>query len=88
MGRKGGKLLAGVTDLCHARQAVVSHKGRSAAHGHYVSDMYSGDKQRWNRYDDATVTPLGDARMAQMKEWPREGYLLIYAHNSCLSSAS
>jgi hypothetical protein len=105
-----------------AGQAVVSHKGRSAAHGHYVSDIFVGSKGHWNRYDDATVTALGDARSAQAlvcvcvcvcveggasprvrsevgslasltctrilmqaKDWSREGYLLVYAHNSCIA---
>ena len=65
-------------------QAVVSHVGKSAAHGHYVSDIFIGSKGAWSRYDDAIVTTLGDASQAQAKDWPSQGYIFVYAHDSCL----
>ena len=60
--------------------------GKSAVCGHYVSDILNADKGVWNRYDDAVVTSLQDGKNAQARDWPRSGYLFVYAHNSCLAA--
>lgn len=63
-------------------QAVVSHLGKSAVCGHYVSDILAGG--RWSRYDDAMVSSQGDGTDLQAKDWLRSGYLFVYAHSSCV----
>ena len=72
-----------IRDSACVAQAVVSHVGKSAAHGHYVSDIFIAGKGIWNRYDDDIVKPLDDASQAQAKDWPSQGYLFVYAHSSC-----
>jgi len=75
-------------DAQYTLQAVVSHMGKNASHGHYVSDIFMGSKGVWNRYDDAMVSSLNDAKYAQERDWPTQGYLFVYAHNSCLCARS
>ena len=35
---------------------TISHNGAATHSGHYVSDMYSVDRDRWFHYDDRRVT--------------------------------
>lgn len=39
-------------------RGVVEHKGRSAYHGHFVSDVKEPNSNQWYHYDDDTVTSL------------------------------
>ena len=71
-------------DARYTLQAVVSHVGNSAARGHYVSDILSSNG-RWKRYDDAIVRQI-DRDLVSRSEWPRQGYLFVYSHSSCVAN--
>ncbi|XP_059054008.1 ubiquitin carboxyl-terminal hydrolase 10 [Achroia grisella] len=62
--------------------AVVYHEGVEAVKGHYVTDTYHG-QVGWLRYDDSTVTQVGEAQVLKAKP-PRMPYLLMYRRHDTL----
>ncbi|XP_060802587.1 ubiquitin carboxyl-terminal hydrolase 10 isoform X2 [Amyelois transitella] len=62
--------------------AVVYHEGVEAVKGHYVTDTYHG-QVGWIRYDDSTVTQVGESQVLKPKP-PRMPYLLMYRRQDTL----
>ncbi|KAL0871748.1 hypothetical protein ABMA27_004251 [Loxostege sticticalis] len=62
--------------------AVVYHEGVEAVKGHYLTDTYH-DQVGWIRYDDSTVTQVGEAAVLKPKP-PRMPYLLMYRRHDTL----
>ena len=57
---------------------VVSHYGGTAHSGHYVSDVYSVEKELWLRYDDSRVSCTEDDILKDTHQ--RNGYISFYIH--------
>ncbi|XP_028168548.1 proline-rich extensin-like protein EPR1 isoform X2 [Ostrinia furnacalis] len=62
--------------------AVVYHEGVEAVKGHYLTDTYH-DQVGWIRYDDSTVTQVGEGAVLKPKP-PRMPYLLMYRRSDTL----
>ena len=63
---------------------VVSHYGRAAHSGHYVSDVYSVVRDRWFHYDDRRVSCVDEATVLGEGN-PRSGYIFFYLHKELCS---
>ena len=63
---------------------VVSHHGGATHSGHYVSDMYSVDRDQWFRYDDHRVSCVKEADV--FGDGPqRDGYIFLYLQKDLCS---
>ncbi|KAI5938362.1 Ubiquitin carboxyl-terminal hydrolase 26 [Manis javanica] len=65
----------------HAYQliAVVSHLGDTSSTGHYISDAYDFERQRWFTYNDTHVSRIRKDLMQEARL--RTGYVFFYMHN-------
>lgn len=66
---------------CYSLQAVVTHRGGSAAAGHFIADARDSASCAWFRHDDSVVTRISqkDATCGAVAE--RGAYLLFYMDN-------
>ena len=63
---------------------IISHNGAATHSGHYVSDMYSVDRDRWFHYDDRRVTCVDESDV--LVNGPhRNGYIFLYLHKDLCS---
>ena len=62
--------------------AVVSHYGGTALSGHYVSDVYSVEKELWLHYDDSSVSCAEDDASKDIHR--RNGYI-SFIHQGLLN---
>ena len=68
---------------------IISHNGTATHSGHYVSDMYSVDRDRWFHYDDRTVTvPCVDESDVLVNGPHRNGYIFLYLHKDLCSQVA
>ena len=56
----------------------MSHYGGTAHSGHYVSDVYSVEKELWLHYDDSRVSCAEDDVLKDTHQ--RNGYISFYIH--------
>lgn len=53
---------ASATPHLYELVSVIYHKGGSARAGHYVSDVWDGERATWWRIDDEVVEPVAEAK--------------------------
>ncbi|KAK3083221.1 hypothetical protein FSP39_017155, partial [Pinctada imbricata] len=59
--------------------SIVNHIGSSSIAGHYVSDVFSIQKQAWFSCDDNHVTKMAESEIRERRE--RSGYIFFYLSN-------
>ncbi|KAF0303444.1 Ubiquitin carboxyl-terminal hydrolase 37 [Amphibalanus amphitrite] len=67
-------------DFTYRLMGVVSHYGSATHSGHYVSDVYSVDRDRWFHYDDRRVSCVDEADVLGEAGHQRNGYIFFYLH--------
>ena len=68
------------SDNAYRLVGVISHYGSAAHSGHYMSDVYSVERDRWYRYDDRRVSCADEISMLG-DDHERNGYVFMYMHN-------
>ena len=66
---------------------VVSHYGDATHSGHYVSDVYSVDRDSWFHYDDRRVSCVQEADVLEDGH-QRDGYIFFYLHKDLCSQVA
>ena len=62
---------------------VVSHLGGTTHSGHYVSDVYSVERDQWLHYNDHRVNRVDEADV--LSESHQSGYIFFYLHKDMCS---
>ncbi|KAF0301453.1 Ubiquitin carboxyl-terminal hydrolase 37 [Amphibalanus amphitrite] len=73
-------------DFTYRLVSVVSHHGGNTHSGHYVSDVYSVDRDRWYHYDDRRVSCVDEAEVLG-EGHQRNGYIFFYLHKDLCNQA-
>ena len=73
-----------VDDSTYRLVGVVCHHGGSTQSGHYVSDVFCLDKDRWLHYDDQHVSCVTEADVFG-SDRQRDGYIFVYMHSDLCS---
>ena len=73
-----------VDDSTYRLVGVVCHHGGSTQSGHYVSDVFCVDKDRWLHYDDQHVSCVTEADVFG-SDRQRDGYIFVYMHSDLCS---
>ena len=73
-------------DFTYRLVSVVSHHGGTTHSGHYVSDVYSVDRDRWYHYDDCRVSCVDEAEVLG-EGHQRNGYIFFYLHKDLCNQA-
>ena len=63
---------------------VVSHRGDTTHSGHYVTDLYSAERDHWIHYDDNRVSYVNEAEVFE-GDRQKNGYILFYMHSDLCS---
>ncbi|KAG0598679.1 hypothetical protein M758_12G093100 [Ceratodon purpureus] len=72
-------------NTCYKLHGVVNHLGQNAFGGHFVTDIFDPEADRWLRCDDSLVTDVSEESVFANV---REGYMFFYVHEAVSSKAS
>ncbi|KAF0295924.1 Ubiquitin carboxyl-terminal hydrolase 37 [Amphibalanus amphitrite] len=73
-------------DFTYRLVSVVSHHGGNTHSGHYVSDVYSVDRDPWYHYDDRRVSCVDEAEVLG-EGHQKNGYIFFYLHKDLCNQA-
>lgn len=68
-------------DNTYRLMGVISHYGGAPHSGHYVSDIYSEDRDSWFHYDDRCVRCVNEAEVLGERR-QKNGYIFFYLHKN------